>query len=142
MSIWSGEVRTSVPATVRKLEMDGFHTREVDYGLVSLKIVVEREGAVFEIRGYRPSIQRRGEDAEGLPDQVAVFPGGNLRRAAQTPAPVLRPALRVPHQSLRERADTGLVRDEVVVPRLQLLQPAHICTRTPCAAHCSRSDGP
>lgn len=57
VSIRSEEVRPSVPAIVRELEMEGFHTREVDDGLANLKIVVERDGAVFEIRGYR----RRGE---------------------------------------------------------------------------------
>jgi len=57
VSVRSEEAAPLVASAVAQLEASGFRTRDVDASRKNLKIVAERAGAVFEIRGYL----RRGE---------------------------------------------------------------------------------
>lgn len=57
VSVRSEEARPMIGMIVQGLEGARFRTRGVDESMGNLKVVAERDGAVFEIRGYR----RRGD---------------------------------------------------------------------------------
>lgn len=59
VSLRSEEMQPLIDSIVRELELEGFVTRTIDEDRTNLKVVVQREGAVFEIRGYRRRGRRR-----------------------------------------------------------------------------------